>query len=69
VREAREAIAQRRSAGVGSVPAGRPSGAADDRDSEVDPENDSSLADSPLSHADLLVREFGAEVIEERPLD
>jgi DNA polymerase-3 subunit gamma/tau len=39
-----------------------------DPDSEVDPEMDSALTDEPIQHTELLVREFGAQVIEERPL-
>jgi DNA polymerase III subunit gamma/tau len=34
---------------------------------DVDPDTDGTLSDSPTSHTELLVREFGAEVIEELP--
>ncbi|REF36797.1 DNA polymerase-3 subunit gamma/tau [Thermasporomyces composti] len=37
-----------------------------DPDSEVDPETDAALTDSPLSYSELLRRELGAELIEER---
>jgi DNA polymerase III subunit gamma/tau len=42
---------------------------AHDPDGDVDPDTDTVLPDSPTSHADLLVREFGAELIEERSVD
>ena len=38
-------------------------------DSDVDPDTDTVLPDTPTSHADLLRREFGAELIEERSAD
>jgi DNA polymerase III subunit gamma/tau len=42
---------------------------AHDPDGDVDPDTDTVLPDTPTSHADLLVREFGAELIEERSVD
>ena len=36
-------------------------------DEDVDPETDAAVADSPQSQTDLLAREFGAQIIEERP--
>lgn len=37
-----------------------------DPDSDVDPETDTALTDSPMSYGELLRHEFGAELIEER---
>ncbi|MEQ4204124.1 DNA polymerase III subunit gamma and tau [Actinopolymorpha sp. B9G3] len=38
-----------------------------DPDGDVDPDTDGTVSDSPASQTELLVREFGAEVIEELP--
>jgi DNA polymerase-3 subunit gamma/tau len=56
------------SSAVSGSPAASASSAAfqHDPDSEVDPETDAALTDSPLSYEELLRREFGAELIEER---
>ncbi|MGW5362395.1 DNA polymerase III subunit gamma and tau [Actinopolymorpha pittospori] len=56
-----------RAAAAAAAAAGRPSEPEHDPDKDVDPDTDDSLADSPTSHAELLRREFGAELIEELP--
>ncbi|GAA4999974.1 DNA polymerase III subunit gamma and tau [Actinopolymorpha pittospori] len=56
-----------RAAAAAAAAAGRPAEPEHDPDKDVDPDTDGSLADSPTSHAELLRREFGAELIEELP--
>ncbi|MET9023516.1 DNA polymerase III subunit gamma and tau [Actinopolymorpha sp. NPDC004070] len=57
----------RAAAAAGNTP--RPAEPAHDPDSDVDPDTDNSLSDDPRSHTDLLEREFGAQLIEEIPLN
>jgi DNA polymerase-3 subunit gamma/tau len=38
-----------------------------DLDADVDPDTDMAVADSPQNQTDLLARELGAQIIEERP--
>ncbi|GAA2759905.1 DNA polymerase-3 subunit gamma/tau [Actinopolymorpha rutila] len=57
----------RAAAAAGNTP--RPAEPAHDPDGDVDPDTDNSLSDDPRSHTDLLEREFGAQLIEEIPLN
>ncbi|SDS15152.1 DNA polymerase-3 subunit gamma/tau [Actinopolymorpha singaporensis] len=57
----------RAAAAAGSTP--RPAEPTHDPDSDVDPDTDNSLSDDPRSHTALLEREFGAQLIEEIPLN
>ncbi|NYH85822.1 DNA polymerase-3 subunit gamma/tau [Actinopolymorpha cephalotaxi] len=57
----------RAAAAAGGTP--RPAEPTHDPDSDVDPDTDNSLSDDPRSHTDLLEREFGAQLIEEIPLN
>jgi len=40
-----------------------------DPDADVDPETDAEATDAPTTYRDLLIREFGAEIVEEIPTE